>query len=130
MSFEPSISQRMPLLNFTTMKQFVFIKGYTERRLVATDTIIRIEGASNYSRIYFTDGSTLVIAKTLKLFGYSLPDCFLRVHKSCLLNINFIAEIVDSCTVLLTNGLEIKLARRKACSLKKHFLSNAVSLVA
>ncbi len=130
MSFEPSISQRTLTLNFTIMKQFVPIKGYTERRFVATDTIVRIEGASNYSRIYFTDGSTLVIAKTLKMFGNDLPDYFLRVHKSCLLNINFISEIIDSCTVLLTDGAEVKLARRKATTLKKCFMSNVISLAA
>jgi two-component system, LytTR family, response regulator len=112
------------------MKQFLMIKAYTQWRYVSTDSIVQIEGASNYSRLYFDDGTTLIIAKTLKMLSASLPDHFLRIHKSCLLNSNFIVEITDSKTIILSNGVVVKLARRKATSFRHYFVGRVTELVA
>jgi hypothetical protein len=35
------------------MKQYLPVRGYTDQRYVYIDTIVRIEGVSNYSRIFF-----------------------------------------------------------------------------
>lgn len=90
---------------------------YEDERLLLTATgIIRIQAASNYSRIYFADGSNMVVAKLLRWFQHSLPEqMFVRVHKSHLVNKCFIKNIagVSKKTILLNNGENIVISRRK-----------------
>jgi two-component system LytT family response regulator len=87
-----------------------------ERLLVTAPGIIRIQAASNYSRIYFEDGSNMVVAKLLRWFQHSLPDqMFVRVHKSHLVNKHFIKDIagISKKTIVLNNGESIVMSRRK-----------------
>ena len=62
-----------------------YIKLHLENKkmlMPAADTV-RIEAVSNYSRIYFADGNTMVVAKVLHLFQNLLPETmFVRVHRS------------------------------------------------
>jgi two-component system LytT family response regulator len=88
-----------------------------ERLMVTAPGIIRIQAFSNYSRIYFADGSNMVVAKLLRWFQYSLPDqMFVRVHKSHLINKHFIKDIagISKKTILLHNGECIEMSRRKS----------------
>ena len=54
-----------------------------KKMLLHASNIIRIEAVSNYSRIYLSDGNTMVVAKVLHLFQNLLPETmFVRVHRS------------------------------------------------
>ena len=112
------------------MKQYLPVWGHTAWRHVCTDQIVRIEADRNYSRIVLHDGSVLVVAKTLKTFDGALPPCFVRIHKSCLLNVHFIAKMATLKTVLLTDGTQLTLARRKATVFRKNFRNGLFELAA
>ncbi len=80
------------------------------------EQIIRIEASSNYSCVYFADGKKLVVSKILYWFEERLPAAtFARVHRSHLINTDFISEIKENkpCSLLLNNGDRIELSRRK-----------------
>ena len=112
------------------MKQYLPVRGHTEWRYVCTDCIVRIESDRNYSRIVLNDGSVLLVAKTLKTYDGCLPPCFVRIHKSCLLNVHFIAKMGPLKTVLLTDGTQLTLARRRATLFRKSFRNGLFELAA
>lgn len=95
-----------------------FIKIPFDRgiRLLQAEQIIRIEGLSSYSRIFFTTGHPMTVAKVLHWFEDQLPQqMFARVHRSHLVNKMFMYEINGSnySNLLLTNGDTIPMSRRK-----------------
>jgi two-component system, LytTR family, response regulator len=83
--------------------------------------IVRIEANSNYSKLFFTNNKTLVVTKTLQWFQSKLASTnFSRVHKTHLVNINFIASYPngDTAYLFLVNGESVNVSRRR----KKYFL--------
>ncbi|MEP7144352.1 MAG: LytTR family DNA-binding domain-containing protein [Ferruginibacter sp.] len=84
--------------------------------LVEAKNIIRVEGMSNYSKIYFVNRHPMTVAKVLRWFQDNLPQqMFTRVHRSHLVNRLFMLEIngAKSSTLLLKNGESIAMSRRK-----------------
>jgi len=83
--------------------------------------IIRVESSSNYSKIYFKDGKSILVTKLLKDFEEILtPYRFYRIHNSHLINLSYIKKYIrgDGGQVLLQNDEIIDVARRK----KEEFL--------
>jgi len=61
-------------------------------RIIPTDTIEFVQASSNYSILYLTDGTKLIISKTLKSISESLGGHFMRTHKSYVINLKYIKE--------------------------------------
>lgn len=78
--------------------------------------VVRIESNSNYSRIFFTAGPSLLVTKQLKEFEEMLvPYRFCRVHNMHLINLNYVKKYLrgDGGRVVMENGDEIDVSRRK-----------------
>ncbi len=83
--------------------------------------ILRIESSSNYSKIFFRDGKSLLVTKLLKDFEeILLPYRFYRIHNSHLINLSYIKKYIrgDGGQVIMQNDEVIDVARRK----KEEFL--------
>lgn len=80
------------------------------------DKMVRCQGESNYTHIWFETGRHLLVAKTLAEFEELLGDFgFFRVHKSHLVNVNYIVSLrsgINACLILKT-GEEIPVSRRR-----------------
>jgi two-component system, LytTR family, response regulator len=90
-------------------------------QIIDVNTIIRIEAMSNYSKLFFTNNKTLVIAKTLQWLQYKLAAAqFSRVHKTHLVNMHFIVSYsnANNAYLFLENGERVHISRRR----KKSFL--------
>lgn len=84
--------------------------------VVNLDHLIRIEAQSNYSKLYFIDGTTLTVAKVLRKFEEQLSaERFIRPHKTHLVNLRFIRsfEGKDHKILILENGDNVTVARSK-----------------
>jgi two-component system, LytTR family, response regulator len=95
---------------------FLKIPGVNNGHPIIVKEIIRIQAISNYSRIYFSNGKVVVVAKVLHWFEDSLPETmFARVHRSHLVNKLFVEKIkgVRSKSLLLYNGESIAVSRRR-----------------
>lgn len=80
------------------------------------NTIIYLEASSNYTNIYFTDGTKIIASRTLKDFEELLPgEVFFRPHHSYIINLNFIKRYIrgDGGQVEMQNGSYIDVSRRK-----------------
>lgn len=85
-------------------------------KLVRSNTILYCKAEGNYTSIAMVDGSSFVLARTLKKNEEQLPSqLFLRIHKSYLVNLNYIKEYrnVDGNYVMLTNNERLPIASRK-----------------
>lgn len=65
-------------------------------QLVEYDQISSLESSGNYTQFFFTDGSKLLMSKTLKEFESILDDRFLRVHQSHLVNIKQVKSYIKT----------------------------------
>ena len=84
-------------------------------------TVMHIESSSNYCKIYFTSGKSLLVTKLLKEFEDMLvPYNFYRVHNSHLINLAYIKKYIrgEGGQVIMENGTVVDVARRK----KEEFL--------
>ena len=89
--------------------------------LVAADEIIRIQSISNYSKLFFKNGKTLVVAKLLRWFEEQTSlKSFIRIHRTHFVNINFISsyDLRRNGMLSLINGESFIIARRKKAALK------------
>jgi two-component system, LytTR family, response regulator len=103
------------------------------KEIIDSNKIIRIAASSNYSKLYFADGSTLVVAKVLSWFEEVCPlRQFLRVHRGHLINPLFIKRYLNQQggRVLLHNGDCIDVARRKKSVFLKYWLTAGTGMVA
>ncbi|HEX2683323.1 MAG TPA: LytTR family DNA-binding domain-containing protein [Ferruginibacter sp.] len=83
--------------------------------LIDPGTIVRIEASSNYSKLYFSNGNTLLTAKVLKWFEERLPQqAFTRLHRSHLVNNGFLRSNQKTANAFeLKNGKIIQVSRRR-----------------
>jgi two-component system LytT family response regulator len=78
--------------------------------------IVHIESSSNYCKIFFADGKSMLVTKLLKDFeDILLPYKFYRVHNSHLINLFYIKKYIrgDGGQVVMQDDTYIDVARRK-----------------
>ena len=83
---------------------------------VKIDHIISCEADSNYTHIFIKDEPRILVSRPLKELEQLLPDdTFFRIHKSYLINLNFIKKYVktEGGYILMEDGRSLPLATRK-----------------
>ena len=111
-------SQRLSILSSTLeTKQLknIVVTDKGNQNILPIDSIIAIEAMESYCTIHTTD-KKYIVSKNLKHFETvfeNLPN-FLRVHKSWLINKEYIKQYSKSeLSIYLTNGLIAKLSKYK-----------------
>ena len=105
-----------------TGTSYIRLPTYLGDQFVLINEIVRIEALSSYSKIFLTDGKSIVIAKVLRWFENILPkELFARIHRSHLVNVHYINNycIKTGRCIVLTGNREICVARRKAATIRK-----------
>jgi two-component system, LytTR family, response regulator len=89
----------------------------------APQEIIRCEASSNYTKLYFNNNKTLLVAKTLRTYETILDACnFIRIHHSSLINKSYIEKVEQNGTVILKDGSVLITSRRRKQFIKKQLL--------
>ena len=81
------------------------------------DDIIRIEADGCYAKVIRKNGRTTTVSRTLKEFEDTLPqERFIRIHKSHLINLNYIKEYTSygGNYITMNDGSKIEISRRRA----------------
>jgi len=89
-------------------------QGYT---LIGLNEIVRIEADSNYSVFHLAGRDKITVSRVLKEYEEILPeDQFVRIHKSSIVNLNYLKEYNsrNGLEVVLKNGEKIAVSRRRA----------------
>ncbi len=83
------------------------------RQKVCPDEVIMLQADVNYSIVFLSDGSKLIVATTLKKLEERFSQfAFIRMNKSYLINSQFVIEQQENA-LELSNSLIINFSRRK-----------------
>lgn len=101
-------------------KQQVILPTLEGFEVVKMEDIIRLQGNGNFTDIYLKDKTKKMVCRFLKHFNEILPYPFVRVHKSHIININFIKSYHKNSGgyVILSDDTEIEISS----SYKEDFL--------
>jgi len=83
---------------------------------VGFNEIVRCEAQGNYTDVRLANGSSLLITKTLKHYeDILIMDNFFRVHKSHLVNLDFVRRYVKGRQgmIEMVDGQMIEVSTRK-----------------
>lgn len=83
--------------------------------------IIRLKGNGNFTDIYFTNGSKKMVCRFLKHFDELLDKPFIRIHKSHIINVNFVKSFNKGGFVTLSDNSEIEISSTYKSSFLKEF---------
>ena len=97
--------------------QKLMIPFYDRKRTISVDEIVRLEGSGNYTNFFLRDGTKMLVSRTLKEYETLLDgQAFVRVHKSCIVNLCFVRKffVKKEGELELTDGQQVKISRRRA----------------
>lgn len=94
---------------------------FFKKKQVVPDDIVRLEAVGNYTRFVLTEGRKILTSKNLSMYESQLPATFVRVHKSSLINISFIAKHNLKAEILMKDGATVKISRRKRGSFNRFY---------
>ena len=83
-------------------RKTICLKSYKDYQYLKTDEILFLRADNNTTDFYMSDGKVINAYKTLKTFEDILPNNFYRIHKSYIINKNFISRIQygkSTCTI-------------------------------
>ncbi|WP_268225159.1 LytR/AlgR family response regulator transcription factor [Sinomicrobium oceani] len=97
LSSAPELEVRKSVLRYIERKPFrpnlLCLKSYRDYHYIDTSEILFLKADNYTTDIYMTDGRTIGAFKTLKVFEQSLPYNFLRIHKSYIVNADYVSRI-------------------------------------
>lgn len=88
---------------------YIFLKVDYRYVRVAFDDMLYIEGMNEYLKIYLKSGDPILVHTTFKQLNNHLPENFLQVHRSYVVNMNHVLE-VERSLVLLEGGKRISIS--------------------
>jgi DNA-binding LytR/AlgR family response regulator len=104
----------------------IILKNNGEPRLVKINSIICITASADYSNVFISDGSKIFARRLLKEWEKILPKKFLRIHRSTIINLNFVEKIENwfnnSLLIRVKNHNEkFIVSRRYSVKIKSEF---------
>ena len=98
-------------------KKEIMIKDGPKRFALSVKDILYVSGAGDYREIHCKNGNVYLDARTLENFDSFLPDNFLRIHNSYLVDKNSIEQTLvrggGKYTAILSDGKELPVIRSK-----------------
>lgn len=95
--------------------------------IVKVKDIVRCEGERNYSRIFFRDGKSILVSRTLLEFDNLLvPHGFYRIHRSHLVNLKDVTKFLktDGGIVEMSDKSQLRVSPKFKDELLNKLLNN------
>lgn len=86
---------------FTDLKTHISIKNTEGHFFINTDDIRYIQADSNTCWLFFRSGESMLVTKTLKAMAEILPFNFIRIHKSYILNKDYVKMLNTTKRILM-----------------------------
>ncbi len=95
-----------------TTKTTILLRADGDSKEFMLSDILYFQSIGNYVKVYFKDGGILIVYETLKNLLNSTPsNRFVQIHKSFIINIEFL-EHIGKENVVLKNGATLPVGRR------------------
>lgn len=89
----------------------------SQLHFIKPENIVYLKADNSYSELYLEDGKMMIVSRSIKNFEDGLKEnpCFCRIHKSYLINTNFVEKYDKSNGgwVTLTNKKELPISSEK-----------------
>lgn len=100
----------------------IVVKHNQKIVIIPVEQIIYLEAQDDYVKIVTKDGASLK-QNRMRFFEEHLPDSFVRIHRSYLVNINFVKQIdlisKDSHAVLIKDGKQLPVSKNGYIKLRE-----------
>ena len=112
--------------------QTICLKSYKDFHYLNTNDILYLQADNNTTEFYMKDGSVTNAYKTLKTFESQLPQNFMRIHQSYIVNTNYISRINFGKSICALKQVDKQLPfsksyRENMNNLKKALSKNSVT---
>jgi len=114
-----------------TNNQRIAVRTQTGINVLNINTIIYCKGEGRYTFIYLNNNKHIVVSKLLKDIELVLPlDIFYRIHKSYLINLDYVKELnrLKEKTITLKDDTKLKLSCRRQPMFYKKLLTKVTML--
>lgn len=91
-------------------KQQVILPTLEGFEVVKMEDIIRLKGNGNFTDLFLQNGAKKMVCRFLKHFTEILPFPFMRVHKSHIINMNFVKSYNKGGYVTMQDDSEIEIS--------------------
>ena len=107
----------------------IMIAGSKGISVIDISSIIRIEAVNNYSKLFLTDGRTILVSKVLKRMEAMLANKgFERIHRSHLVNTASVLRYnLYHLKITLHNEEELCISRRRRTDIRKRLSERRVA---
>ncbi len=99
-------------------KQQIILPTVQGFDVVKIDEIVRLQADGNFTQIYLQDGTKKMVCRFLKFFDELLDFPLVRVHRSHIVNFNFVKSYHKNGEIVLHDDTEIEVS----ASYKESFL--------
>lgn len=107
-------------------QKLVIQDGRNPIQLIPYQDIIWIDAAGDYMCVHTQTETHVMRARLKSLIDERLPDVFVRIHKSTVVNLTYIEQLQPLCNseykAILLNGKSLKVSRTYARALKQRLL--------
>jgi two-component system, LytTR family, response regulator len=80
----------------------------------AIENIVSLKACNNYTLFAFHEGKPQIMAYTLACYGNFLPQSFIRINRSNIINKAYIKNLnYEERIITLSNNSEIQISRRR-----------------
>lgn len=120
-----SLKARMQTLkqnieNKNSENQSLIIPTRQGEKNLTVNQIMRCEADSNYTHFFLNDSKTFTASRTLKEYEQILSEHeFVRVHKSHIVNKNYVEGITQELQVVMKDKTLIEISRRRFAEVKQ-----------
>lgn len=103
------LTEGKPQTSSVTEPGVLYLKVDYRYVRVVVDEIMYIEGMNEYLKIRTVSGDPLLVHTTFRQMNDSLPDNFLQVHRSYVVNMKHVKE-VERAVILMSDGTHISIS--------------------
>ena len=94
-------------------------------KIISEDSICYFQSSINYTLLQLENGKTMISGYNIKVFEVIYENNnFVKVNRSNFVNVAFIQQTIfekNACSILLTNGDEMPVSRRRLNQLKENY---------
>lgn len=107
-----------------TTLQSIGIQTANEVNFFHVMSIVSITAEGSYSRIVLSDKRRVLVGRKLGEMEACLPDYFLRIHHSHVVNLHHVLKFIKNCNsyVMLSNGEELPVSKSRRKDLLERFM--------
>lgn len=121
---QESFSSLKSIINDKKINKIAIPEG-TQLHFIKPENIVYIKADNSYSELYLENGDQMIVSRSIKNFEDGLKDnpCFCRIHKSYLINTQFVEKYDKS------NGGWVTLSNKKELPISSEKIDSFLGLI-